>query len=291
MPDNDDVEEKTLAELLEEAAQESLPWDELQKRIRSVTEKPGEPEPPPIVRVIEALGNAAQDARYAARHGKPEDRQGFIDLADEIGKRKDEIAEDDSLIELADLTAADIEWIRLSGEAELADRVLVERQAAAERLAAIAEQQAEDDRRAKLDDEQRAAEDARLHEEALAQERENQIQALIDQTNQALVDKGDYSNPQPVTLMPADGGGAVRIEPQEAPAFRIYRPGYAKAAQAGVGLFRFQRLFEEHQQLPVGLRSSWWNSRTEIEKEVLESFGIRPSVSREEAIEEESEQA
>jgi hypothetical protein len=290
MPDDDLNDPTTLNDLVGQAAEEGISWDELTERIRQIREEGGEPEPDPIVRVIEAMANAEADARYGARHGKPEDQQGFIDLADQIRKRTDEIAEDDSLVELADLTPADVEWIRLGGQGQLADRVLVERQAAAERLNAIAAQQAEDDRLAKLSAEEKAAEDARLHEEALAVERDNQIQGLIDETQRALSDAGDYAHPQQVILAPADGGGAVRLEPEEAPSFRIYRPGYAKAAEANVGLFRFQRLFEEHQQLPVGLRSDWWSNRTEIEREVLEGFGIRPGVSREEIIEE-SEQA
>ncbi len=286
MPDDDldfDLDESpTLTDLLKEAAASQVGYDELMRRVREANKEPAEPEVHPSIQVIEALGYAQADAEYQARHGEAEDRQGYADLAEKIKARKEELAKDEEWLELADLTDDDVSTIRIS-RPDLADRVQLERRTAADARSIVEARELEVQRLAAMTEEERTKELAAAEMEAHAQEVEDSIQALMDQTDQALKDPGDYSVAQPVTLAPTDGGGFEVLSPKPMMTAKVYEPGYRRVAKDGVGLMGVKRLADELQEIPVPLRADWWSHRTDVEREILErGFGLRPPIGRDE---------
>jgi hypothetical protein len=225
------------------------------------------------------LNEGADDAWADARRGPSEEREANLTKSVDLKERSTWVA-DTGVVRPEDLEAlmgtgredamdAVAEWERREAETAETERLVAEEAAKS--------------------DEDRAREAAEKAAFEAQQGLEDQIQALINETSEALTEP---DAPSVRINMFADGEDGTRIttvsrsEGEEVVSHVglekavPFDAAYKRATKRRVGLFKFKDLADVVSTMPAAARPAWWAQRSVLEREVLaRGFGLREPLS------------
>jgi hypothetical protein len=225
-----------------------------------------EVQPPQFV---EALTGAWAAAITDARRAKSdEERKQLLDRAKHISERRDALVADEFYVSVENTEDSDLDLIQ-DTDPELHGKIIGQRQKVRDQRAAADEQRRRDEEFAARSAEEQAKLRAAAEAEAIEQHHEDDLQALADQTAEAIAAPGDFSEPGQIIV-----GAPELLKPRPPAGFKS---GYAKAVESNVGLFAYKRMADEVVALSPALQAEWWDQRSEFERHVLaRAFGLRP---------------
>jgi anti-sigma regulatory factor (Ser/Thr protein kinase) len=152
-------------------------------------------------------------------------------------------------------------------------------------------ERAERERIEAMTEEQKATEARAQAEFDAAQAREDALEELARQTQEALNAPDVFAQKRSVTIFADEDGnrmtsvsevgddGEVTSSRGLGPA-RRYESSLHRASREGAGLFGIKRLADQVRDLPPAARAAFWSARSPVELDALSrGFGLRPAVS------------